>query len=96
VPKEQGIKVPLALFEGLSLVSESGSSFRWMRVPFAPSKQARKESQALPLEDYDEMSVKDVKERVKDLPDKELQEIRDYEKRHKNRKTLVEALDRKL
>jgi hypothetical protein len=60
------------------------------------AKQARKESQALPLEDYDEMTVRDIKEQVKDLPDKELQEIRDYEKRHKNRKTLVEALDRKL
>jgi hypothetical protein len=60
------------------------------------AKQARKESQALPLEGYNEMSVEDVKEKVKDLPDKELQEIRDYEKRHKNRKTLIEALDHKL
>ncbi len=27
---------------------------------------------------------------------KEIQEVRDYEKRHKNRKTLVESLDRNV
>jgi hypothetical protein len=44
------------------------------------AKQARKEAAALALNDYDDLGVEEV----------------DYEKQHKNRKTLVQALSRKL
>ncbi len=58
------------------------------------AKQARKGSQAPPLKGYDDLSVEDVK-KVKGLSKEEIREVRDYEKRHKNRKTLVESLDSK-
>ena len=59
------------------------------------AKQARKGSQAPPLQDYDDLSVEDVERKVKGLSKEEIREVLDYEKRHKNRKTLTESLDRK-
>ena len=59
------------------------------------AKQARKGSQAPPLKGYDDLSVEDVEKKVKGLSKEEIREVRDYEKGHKNRKTLVESLDRK-
>jgi hypothetical protein len=60
------------------------------------AKQARKGSQAPPLKDYDDLSVEDVENKVQGLPKEEVRELLDYEKGHKNRKTLVESLSRKV
>lgn len=60
------------------------------------AKQARKESNATPIEGYDDLNVGEVKEKLDDLSRQEVEEVRDYEKQHKNRKTLMEQLDRKL
>jgi hypothetical protein len=60
------------------------------------AKRARKEAAALPLDGYDDLGVKEVERRAKGLSKDEIQDLLDYEKQHKNRKTLVEALDRKL
>jgi hypothetical protein len=60
------------------------------------AKQARKGSQAPPLRDYDDLSVQDVESKAQGLSKEEVRELLDYEKRHKNRKTLVESLSRKV
>jgi hypothetical protein len=57
------------------------------------AKQARKEA-ALPLKDYDDLGVEEVEKKAKGLSKNEIRDLLDYEKQHKNRKTLVEALDR--
>jgi hypothetical protein len=59
------------------------------------ARQARKGSQASPLKGYDDLSVEDVEKKVQGLSKEEIGEVRDYEKRHKNRKSLIESLDRK-
>lgn len=60
------------------------------------ARRARKEAAALPLNDYDDLGVDEVQKKAKGLSKDDIQSLLDYEKRHKNRKTLVEALDRKL
>ena len=60
------------------------------------AKQARKGSQAPPLRSYDDLSVQDVESKAQGLSKEEVRELLDYEKRHKNRKTLVESLSRKV
>ena len=60
------------------------------------AKQARKEAAALPLQNYEDLGVEEVEKKAKGLSKNEVQDLLDYEKQHKNRKTLVEALDRKL
>jgi hypothetical protein len=60
------------------------------------AKQSRKEAAALPLKNYDDLGVEQVEKKAKDLSKDEIRDLLDYEKQHKNRETLVEALDRKL
>jgi hypothetical protein len=58
-------------------------------------RQARRVSQAPPLKGYEDLSVEEVEKKVQGLSTEEIREVRDYEKGHKNRKTLIESLDRK-
>ena len=60
------------------------------------AKQARKGSQAPPLRNYGDLSVQDVESKAQGLSKEEVRELLDYEKRHKNRKTLVESQSRKV
>jgi hypothetical protein len=61
------------------------------RMPTATTRNGR-----LPIAGYDEMNVEEVSDRLHSLSDEELKRVRDYERRHKNRDTLIEQLDRKL
>ncbi len=50
----------------------------------------------VPIEGYDELNVAEVIERLDALHADELQRVRDYEKRSKNRDTLLEQIDRRI
>lgn len=50
----------------------------------------------LPIENYDELTVEEVTDRLDSLDEDALRRVRDYERAHKDRKTLREALDRRL
>jgi Family of unknown function (DUF5872) len=60
------------------------------------ARDARKGLHAPPIKNYDDLSVGDASKKLDGLSDEQLEEVRDYEKRNKNRKTLVRLLDRKL
>lgn len=61
------------------------------------AKQARREAQKdLPLNDYDDLSVDEVKTKVQSLSTEGIEKILTYEKQHENRKTLVEHLEGKV
>jgi hypothetical protein len=49
-----------------------------------------------PIAGYDEMNVKEIGERLEGLTAAEIRKVREYEKRNKNRETLIEQFDRKL
>jgi hypothetical protein len=49
-----------------------------------------------PISGYDEMNVKEIGERLEGLTAAEIRTVREYEKRNKNRETLIEQFDRKL
>jgi hypothetical protein len=49
-----------------------------------------------PIAGYDEMNVAEVGKRLDGLNDEQIRRVRDYEKRNKNRETLIEQFDRKL
>jgi len=59
------------------------------------AKQARRDA-APPLKDYDDLSVEEIEKKIQGLSKQEIETLHAYEKKHKNRKTLVETLDRKL
>lgn len=51
---------------------------------------------ALENGDYDEMNVGDITKKLDKLSTDELRKVRNYEKQHKNRETLVEQIDRRI
>jgi hypothetical protein len=50
----------------------------------------------LPIPGYDDLSASAVQERLADLTPAELRRLRDYERRHANRKTVLDPIERKL
>jgi hypothetical protein len=51
---------------------------------------------ALGSANYEELSVAEVSRRIEGLPTEQLRKVREYEKKHKNRETLIEQIDRKI
>ena len=51
---------------------------------------------SFPIEGYDELNVGEISGRLDSLSEDELKKVRDYERRNKNRDTLIEQLDRKI
>ena len=51
---------------------------------------------SFPIEGYDELNVEEISGRLDDLSGEELKRVRDYERRNKDRDTLLEQLERKI
>ena len=51
---------------------------------------------ALGTANYEELSVAEVSRRIEGLPTEQLRKVREFEKKHKNRETLIEQIDRKI
>ena len=51
---------------------------------------------ALGTTDYDGLSVEEVSKRIEGLPTEQLKKVREFEKDHKNRETLIAQIDRKI
>jgi hypothetical protein len=49
-----------------------------------------------PIAGYDELNVKEIGDRLDSMTAAEIRTVREYEKRNKNRETLIEQFDRKL
>ena len=56
----------------------------------------KEDQESLPVAEYNDLTVEEAKKRLSGLSEGELKQLRTYEKKHKNRKTLVRWLDRKL
>jgi hypothetical protein len=50
----------------------------------------------MPISAYDQLSIRQIDRRLADLTREELRKVRAYEQRHKARKGLLRALDRKI
>ena len=51
---------------------------------------------ALGTTDYEGLSVEEVSRRIEGLPAEQLRKVREFEKEHKNRETLIAQIDRKI
>ena len=58
------------------------------------AKQARKDAQ-VPLNNYDDLTVDEIENKIQGLSKDDIKKVRDYEKKNANRKTLLETLDSK-
>jgi hypothetical protein len=51
---------------------------------------------SFPIMAYDELTVPQVRRRLADLNPAELRKVRDYERRHANRKTILTSVEKRL
>jgi hypothetical protein len=51
---------------------------------------------ALKTTDYEGLTVEEISKRIEGLPTEQLRKVREFEKNHKNRETLLEQIDRKI
>ena len=49
-----------------------------------------------PIANYDDLTANEVSDKLDDLSDEEIEKVRVYEKRHKNRETLLAQIDRRV
>ena len=54
------------------------------------------ERATFPIADYDELNVAQISKFIDGLTAAQIREVREYERRNKNRETLIEQFDRKL
>lgn len=59
-------------------------------------REGKSPDRNLPIKDYQHLTVGEAKRKLEGCSGKQLKQIRDYEKDHKNRKTLLEELDRRI
>jgi hypothetical protein len=59
-------------------------------------KHGKSPDRNLPIEDYDRLTVDEIEKKLDSLGKREIRRIRDYEEKHRNRKTLMEVLERRL
>jgi hypothetical protein len=86
-----------------TLVEESVDAYMDLAyAPFAYFRQGLRlvETEAvggeLPIRNYDEMNVVEIRDLLDGLTAAQIREIREYEKRNKNRESLIEQFDRRL
>ena len=51
---------------------------------------------SFPITGYDDLTAAQIQSRLEGLTPAELRKVRDYERRHGNRKTVLTAIERKL
>src|ERR671912_2472154 len=82
-----------------TLVGESVDAYTdLLYAPLAYYKQGLRlvESEGFPIAGYDELNVKEIGDRLDGMTAAEIRTVREYEKRNKNRETLIDQFDRKL
>ena len=61
------------------------------------AQDAARRSQGLPpIKDYDELSVNEVTEHLDELSVEEIGEVKAYERRNKNRESLIKRMEQKI
>ena len=60
----------------------------------AKDKSGQSPDRDLPIKSYDHLTVDEIVAKLDDLSSKEIEQIESYEKKHRDRVTLVEAIER--
>ena len=83
------------------MVQETMNTYMQMfNIPLSYAQEglqmAQRATAEVPIEGYDEMNVSEVAQRLDTLSADELQRVRDYEMRNKNRETLLGQIDQRI
>ncbi len=83
------------------MVQETTNTFMQMfNIPFSYAQEGLQMTQRataeVPIAGFDEMNVSEVAQQLDNLSAAELQRVRDYEMRNKNRETLLGQIDQRI
>jgi hypothetical protein len=83
------------------MVQETTNTFMQMfNIPLSYAQEglqsAQRATAEVPIEGYAEMNVSEVAQQLDSLSADELQRVRDYERRNKNRETLLGQIDQRI
>jgi hypothetical protein len=76
--------------------SNSGSIWVFYVPVSSPRNEVGTGGSDLPIEDYDQMTAREVSGKLEELSASKVEEIKEYEKKGQNRATLIERFDRSL
>ena len=98
--QKQNMLLALGWIEDSFIMFEKQAEIN-LRLLGIMTEQARRQQETtdrdvLPIEDYDRLSVEEICPRLEQLDAREVEDLRAYEQRHKNRGLLLERLDRAL
>ena len=98
---QQALRVGEESARNITRFAERGTQ-QAQRMAERGAEQARSTMEAAkppakaPISNYDELNASDIEHRAEKLEKAQLRQLLDYERSNKNRKTLVEALERRL
>ena len=74
-----------------------GSYMSFVDAQLTYAQDAARRAQGLPpIKDYDELSVQEITEHLDDLSVEEIGEVKVYERRNKNRESLLKRMEQKI
>lgn len=76
------------------IVNKQRSEYGETKEAKQKAREGRSPDRALPIDDYRHLTVAEIKPKLGDLSKKQLEAVRRYERAHKDRKTLLEAIDK--
>ena len=74
------------------IVNKQRARFGETKKEEQKDRQGRSPDRDLPIKNYQHLTVDQIAKKLDNLSEKELEQIKRYEKQHKNRKTLLQKL----
>lgn len=78
------------------IVNKQRSQYGETRQEREKDRQGKSPDRGLPLADYQTLTIAQIEPRLDALSNADIRKLRAYEAKHKNRKGLLEKLDRRL
>lgn len=78
------------------IVNKQRSQFGETKAARAKKKSGKAPDRGLPVNEYQHLTVDEISRRIQGLSFEEVRKLEQYERAHKNRKTLLRKLTRRL
>jgi hypothetical protein len=78
------------------IVNKQRREYGETKVERQKDREGRSPDRGLPIPEYQRLTVAQARRRLESLSKRDLRRIRSYEEKHKNRRTLLQAIDARL
>ncbi|HEX2532010.1 MAG TPA: hypothetical protein VHK70_11190 [Burkholderiaceae bacterium] len=78
------------------IVNKQRAQYGETKLEKQKDREGRSPDRGLPIQDYQHLTIAQIKGKLNTLSDRDFKKIRSYEAQHKNRKGVLQVLDRRL